>query len=205
MQPTAAEETKAVADAVRVTGKVTDSTGQALDDLEVVLEASHRTFDIKKLQRVRRDLVRRVTKTDQNGNFRIEWHANEHFNQFDLVVGLSVRVPTGERFYTLERMPLPQATGGDGQPRLEVVVADTSFLERFRGFVAALDTEDERATYEEMGIPAKIDRMKLATHEEITWWYFEAGKAYRFRDGRLAEVSEFEPVEPFDAEDEGTF
>ena len=53
-----------------------------------------------------------------------------------------------------------------------------------------------------MGIPAKVDRMKLTTHEEVTWWYFEAGKAYRFRSGRLIETSEFEPVAPFGEDNE---
>ena len=182
---------------------MTDASGRALPDLEVVLEATHRSFDIRRLQRAHRDLTRRTTTTNSDGRFQITWHPNEHFNHFELAVGLPVRIPDGERFFTLERMQLGKRMEGGDLPAIDVVVADTSFLERYRAFVAALDSADERAVYEQMGIPAKIDRMKLATHEEITWWYFEAGKAFRFHDGALSEVSEFEPVLPFEGDGGG--
>lgn len=177
---------------------MTDAAGGALRDLEVVLEASHRAFDIKRLRRIHRNLTRRTATTNDDGRFTLTWHSNEHFNHFELAVGLRVRIPDGERFYTLERRSLGRQMEGDARQAIDIVVADTSFLERYRGFLAALDTADERTVYEQMGIPGKIDRMALATHVEITWWYFEAGKAYRFEDGVLSEVSDFEPVKPFD-------
>ena len=90
--------------------------------------------------------------------------------------------------------------GEEGALTVDVAVADTGFLVRYRNFVAGLDSEDERQVYAQMGIPAKIDRITLATHEEVTWWYFEAGKAYRFKGGALAESFRFEPVAPFGEE-----
>jgi hypothetical protein len=185
-----------------ILGVVTESDGTPLADLQVVLEASHRTFDFRTLGKVSRDETRRTTKTDESGNYNLRWFWNPYFNHVELLIRMTVRVPDGEQFYTLERRSLSDLAEGGGVVRVDVVVDDTSSLKRFRSFVSGLGTDDERRVYERMGIPAKVDRMKLATHEEVTWWYFEAGRAYRFRSGRLMETSEFEPVAPFGEESE---
>ena len=44
---------------------------------------------------------------------------------------------------------------------------------------------------------AQSARITVAGREEVTWWYFLVGRAYRFVDGQLDEISRFEPVETF--------
>ncbi len=200
VQPAAVAQANSRPGVVQITGRVTDASGRSLSDLQVVLEASHRSFDFSTLTRVERGQTRRTTRTDARGEFSLRWYPNDYFNQFDLKIGMTVRVPDGDQFYTLEQRSLDGLQLEEGPLAVDVTVADTSFLLRYRSFVAGLDSEDEHKVYSEMGIPAKIDRIALATHEEVTWWYFEAGKAFRFKNGGLAEVSRFEPVEPFGEE-----
>lgn len=194
-------QTKEPLGVVEIAGIVTDAEGRGLGQLEVVLEASHRTFELKELSRVSRGQTRRTAYTDPQGRYSLRWYPNSYFNHFDLLIGMNVRVPEGEQFYTLERLPLTERMWDESPLSVDVTVADTSFLDRYRSFVSGLSGADQRDVYNRMGIPAKIDRIELATHEEVTWWYFEVGKAYRFEGDVLAEVSEFEPVLPF-GEDE---
>lgn len=189
-----------VAGELQIAGTVTAANGKALSGLRVVLEASNREFDFRSLQRVKRNTFRRSGETDQKGNFELRWNRDSLFNYFELLIGMNVRVPEGTQFYTLERVPLAIDLTTEGPLEVDVTVADTAFLERYKSFVAALDTDDERQTFDRMGVPAKIDRLRLSTHEETTWWYFEAGKGFRFRGGRLAETFDFEPVTPFESE-----
>ncbi len=197
VQPAAVAQASPGSEAVQIAGVVTDAAGRVLADLEVVLEAAHRGFDIRKLTRVRRGLTRRSTRTDDSGRFALSWYRNDYFNDFELRIGMTVRVPDGDQFYTLERLPLPGLSTAGDSLAVEVVIADTAFLARYRNFVAGLDSEDERGVYAQMGIPGKIDRLRLATHEETTWWYFEAGRVYRFKEGALIDIDTFEPVAPF--------
>jgi hypothetical protein len=51
-----------------------------------------------------------------------------------------------------------------------------------------------------MGVPEDVKRVSYAGRQqetEVSWWYFEAGKVYRFRDGRLDQVERFDPVQRF--------
>lgn len=196
-QPAALGQTNQGAEVVRIGGVVTDAAGRVLSDLQVLLEASHRGFDIRKLGRVNRGLTRRSARTDANGRFTLSWYRNEYFNHFELLIGMTVRVPDGDQFYTLERMPLPGLLTAGDSLAVDVTVADTAFLTRYRNFVAGLDGADELDVYRRMGIPGKIDRVQLATHEETTWWYFEAGRVYRFKEDALIDIDTFEPVAPF--------
>ncbi len=43
-----------------------------------------------------------------------------------------------------------------------------------------------------MGRPDRFD----GEGETAAWWYFEAGKVYRFRAGALEQVEHFEPIKP---------
>lgn len=200
LQPPALAQANPVAGELRLGGKVTAEDGRALPGLRVILEASNREFDFRSLHRVKRNTFRQSDETDQNGTFELRWNRDSHFNYFELLIGMNVRVPEGTQFYTLERVPLAIDLSAEGPFEVDITVADTAFLERYRSFIAALDTDDERQTFDRMGIPAKIDRLRLATHEETTWWYFEVGKGFRFRSGRLAETFDFEPVTPFESE-----
>lgn len=59
----------------------------------------------------------------------------------------------------------------------------------------AAQSADEKRIYEEMGKPDRVDRLELSGgEEEVAWWYFERGRSYHFRAGRLEQVVEFDPV-----------
>lgn len=201
-QPEAAAQTKEAPGVIEIAGIITDADGRGLPELQVVLEASHRTFEFKELSRVSRGQTQRTAYTDPLGRYSLRWNPNSYFNHFDLIIGMNVRVPEGDKFYTLERLPLTDRMWDERSLTVDATIADTTFLNRYRSFVRGLSSPDERDVYERMGIPAKIDRLQLATHEEVSWWYFEVGKAYRFKGGVLAEVSEFDPVLPFGEDDE---
>ena len=76
-----------------------------------------------------------------------------------------------------------------------LTVTDPTFLDTFRSFVAGLDTADEQRVYEAQGRPDKVDTMELPDRVEESWWFFERGKVYRFIDGRLDQVDEFEGID----------
>jgi hypothetical protein len=43
-----------------------------------------------------------------------------------------------------------------------------------------------------------VQTLEYPDYDEVTWWYFEQGKAYRFREGELQQVVNFDPVTPID-------
>ena len=44
------------------------------------------------------------------------------------------------------------------------------------------------------GEPDLVDTLELPYGREITWWYFDRGRAYRFLDGELRDEISFDPV-----------
>ncbi len=74
-----------------------------------------------------------------------------------------------------------------------LVVEETGDLGWLRGLLDGSAGAEESRIFREMGRPDRID-----SHEggATAWWYFEAGKVYRFRDGALEQVEHFEPIKP---------
>ena len=67
-------------------------------------------------------------------------------------------------------------------------------------FVASVQSADEHRTYEEMGLHDDVKRVNYAgrpQESEVSWWYFGAGKVYRFHNGRIEQVDRFTPVQRF--------
>jgi hypothetical protein len=188
----------ATGDRVRISGVVTDSQGRPLSGLRVVLEASRRSFSVREMRRADRDTRRVAATTNERGEYSIEWPFDPYFNQFQLLAGLPLRKGAGgERLDELARQEVTQRVLLGGPVVAALVVANPQRIETMRRFLSGLDSEDERRVYGEMGSPDEVKRVRYPDHEEVSWWYFESGRMYRFRDGALEQVVPFDPVKSF--------
>lgn len=197
--------TPAEGDRVAITGVVADPAGTPIAGLEVALEASRTHFDVRSMRREKAETRRVSAQTNARGEFSLEWPWTEGFDVFELVAGLGTRGSAGEppiqpgaqRFTEFARNDVSRRVRQGGQVIAALEVQDTPRLEALRGFLAGLTSEDERRVYEDMGRPDSIDRVNGGGWSEATWWYFATGRACRFRDGKLVQVQEFDPVRAF--------
>ncbi len=178
---------------VQVTGLVTDPSGAPLGDVRVVLEASRKVFSLRRFAPVVQDTTRLAAATDARGEYTLVWPWDKFYNQFDLVVGVPVRVPGGEKLEVLETVDITRRIDGPTDPVVvPLVVQNVDFLHKLRDFLASVDSDDEKRVYRELGRP---DRVELHGEGRESWWYFAQGKRYDFADGRLVETKGFEPVQ----------
>jgi hypothetical protein len=185
---------------IQVTGIVADAQGQPLKDLRVVLEVSRTYFSMRSLRRTADPDVRRVSATtDARGNYTIEWPWDNYFNHFELVAGVPVHTRlengrTGETVQELARQEITRRVEAGSPAVVAVTVESRVFLDNLRQFLASIKTDDQRKVYQEMGKPDRVRNVQYPGYLESSWWYFEAGRVYRFRDGRLEQVTPFDPV-----------
>ncbi len=182
---------------VVVSGVVTDRDGEPIPDLRVALVISRSTFSFLKMTKVQREPRRVTTVTGADGEFRLAWPWHEFFNHFELEVGLVVQEPAGERLEPLERLDVSRRILQGGQVVVAVTVADSAPVAEYRAFLDSIASDDQRRIFEQKGRPGRVDRADLAGRIEVTWWYFGSGQAFRFEDGRLEQVVDFDPVESF--------
>ena len=180
---------------IQVTGVVTDSQGQPINNLRVVLEVSRNYFSMRELRRTAGKDVRRVSAiTDARGNYTVEWPWDSYFNHFELVAGIPVRTKTGETVQELARQDVTRRVDEGTPAVVGITVENRQFLDNVRQFLASIKTDDQRKIYQEMGKPDRIRNVQYPSHLESSWWYFESGRVYRFRDGRLEQITPFDPV-----------
>ena len=180
---------------VQVTGIVADAQGQPIPEVRVTLEATRTYFSVRELRRTEDKEVRRVSATtNASGEYTLEWPWDSYFNHFELVVGLPVGTRSGERLEELSRQDVTRRVTAGSPAVVAVTIENRKFLDDFRGFLASIRTEDQRKVYQEMGKPDRIRNVQYPGHLESSWWYFESGRVYRFRDGRLEQVVPFDPV-----------
>jgi hypothetical protein len=180
---------------VQLTGLVADRQGKPLDGLRVTLEVSRSYFSLRQLRKTQADDVRRVSAvTNAKGEYTLEWPWDSYFNHFELAAGVPVRKGQADRLEELAREDVTRRIQGGSPVVVSLVVENVKFLESLRQFLAMVRSADERRTYDEMGKPDKVQRFEYPDHVEASWWYFESGRVYRFRDGRLEQVVPFTPV-----------
>lgn len=183
---------------IQVTGIVADAQGQPLEGLRVVLEVSRTYFSMRSFSRTADPDVRRVSAvTDARGNYTLEWPWDSYFNHFELVAGVPVHTRTGDTVQELARQEITRRVEAGSPAVVAVTIDNRQFLDNFRQFLASIKTDDQRKVYQEMGRPDRIRNVQYPTYLESSWWYFEAGRVYRFRDGRLEQVTPFDPVRGF--------
>jgi hypothetical protein len=179
---------------VQFTGLVSDAQGQPLAGVRVVLEVSRTYFSIRHLRREDVDRRKVSATTDARGEYTVEWPWDSYFNHFELAVGVPVKKAREERLEELERVDVTQRAFGGSPVVNTIVVRNAAFITHLRDFIATVRTDDQHRVYDEMGRPDKVEVVQYPGWAEVSWWYFDSGRVYRFRDGRLEQVVPFDPV-----------
>jgi len=180
---------------VQITGIVADAQGQPLPEIRVTFEATRTYFSIRQLRRTTDKEIRRVSATTSaTGEYTLVWPWDSYFNHFEVAAGVPVRAGSVERLEELARQDVTRRVQAGSPAVVAVTVENRQFLDSFRQFLASIKTEDQRKVYQEMGKPDRIRNVQYPGHLESSWWYFESGRVYRFRDGRLEQVVPFDPV-----------
>jgi hypothetical protein len=187
-------------DHVQFTGLLTDTAGKPMPGVRVVMEAARSYISLRELRRAEKDMRRVSALTNAQGEFTIEWVWDGYFNRFELLAGVDVRRGKEESFEVLEREDVSQRVQAGSPVVSAIVVHNRAFVDRLHDFVASIQGPDEHRTYDEMGTPDDVKRVNYTgkpQEDEVSWWYFDAGKVYRFRNGQLAQVDRFDPVQRF--------
>jgi len=188
-------------DRIQLTGLVTDVEGRPIPGVQVVLEAARSYISLREMHRAEKD-ARRVAAvtTNAQGEYRLEWPWDDYFNRFALLAGVNVRHGRAERLEVLEREDVSGRVLAGSLVVSAIVIHNRALIDRLREFVASVESADERRVYDELGTPDDVKRVAYTGRPqaaEVSWWYFDAGKVYRFRGGRLEQVDRFDPVQHF--------
>lgn len=180
---------------IQVTGIVADAQGQPIPEVRVVLEATRTYFSVREMRRTGDKEVRRVAATtNAAGEYTLVWPWDSYFNHFELAAGVPVRTRAGDGVQELTRQDVTRRLLAGSPAVISVTIENRQVLDRLREFLASIRTEDQRKVYDEMGKPDRVRNVQYPSYLESSWWYFESGRVYRFRDGRLEQVIPFDPV-----------
>ena len=184
---------------IEIAGTVADSSGVPIPDVHVFFRAAKKSFSVSKFGTATRDAVQQETKSDPHGQFTFKWRWVDYYNHYQVQVVVPRRAASGESFKILSEVDISKRIRKGSPVVVAMTVAEGEFLDTLRDFLASVDSEDEQRIYDEMGNPDRVQTIEYPDYDEISWWYFQAGKAYRVRDGDLQQVVHFDPVAPFDS------
>ena len=179
---------------IQFTGLVSDRQGQPLAGVQVVLEVTRTYFSMRHLRREQVDTRKVRGTTNERGEYSLEWPWDSYFNHFELAVGVPVRKARKEQLQELERLDVTKRAVAGAPVVSALVVQNAAYIVHLREFLASVRTDDQRRVYDEMGRPDKVETVNYPSWAEVSWWYFETGRVYRFRDGHLEQVVPFDPV-----------
>jgi len=189
---------------VRLTGEVADAQGRPVPGLAVTLSASRSYFSVRRMRSAEASPRTVSTTTDERGRYALDWPWDDYYNRFELAAGIPLHRTHGDGVEVLARQDLSDRLAGrlagsaaEGPVVTPLTVKSADYVLRVHRFVEGLRSADERRVYDEMGHPDEVKDVRYADHDEVSWWYFESGKAYRFESGTLAQVVSFDPVKPF--------
>jgi hypothetical protein len=184
---------------VQFIGVVADAQGRPLQGVRVVLEASRSYFSFKQFHRADKDSRRLSAESDAKGEYTIEWPWDEYFNHFKLSAGLPVRKGRSDTFHNLDEIDVTDRVNAGAPVVSTLEVHDRAFYDHLHAFLASVQSDDERRVFNDMGTPDDVKQVQYAggSAAEVTWWYFESGKVFRFGDGKLEQTSDFAPVRPY--------
>ncbi|MDH3745803.1 MAG: hypothetical protein OES47_11950 [Acidobacteriota bacterium] len=199
---------------VVITGTVTSSDGKALAGVEVALTGYRRSFDVWRVRRTKKGEYTILAVSGADGRFEISWRWDDFYNHFELRAGIGTEVPEEpaeelgrseaglpesadtSKFLVLAEADLSKRIRHGSPVVSSLIIKDTELLESWQGFLGTLESREQRRVYQELGKPDKVQNVGFSTHREVAWWYFERGKVYRFRDGEIDSIEDFEPVLP---------
>jgi hypothetical protein len=193
--PSAAAARYAQGERLQITGIVSDPQGQPIQGVRVVLAGSRNVFSLREFRRVDQNTRPVAATTDAAGSFTIEWPWDSYFNKFELIAGVPVRRAGGkEELQELARVDVTSKVLAGSPVVTALTIENRKFIDQLRAFLATVESDDERRIYQEMGKPDRVRAVRYPDYEEASWWYFESGRMYRFRDGKLEQVVPFDPV-----------
>lgn len=179
---------------VTVRGQVIGARGRPLAGVSVLFEASRNAFRLKKLRREVSDTLQVPAVADDDGRFSFDWRWDPYYNVFALAVALPVRQGGRETYETFYRLEITGQVTRANPLDVGLVLPDTAATAELRAFLESVKSDDEKRVFQEMGWPDRVDTGKTDYDPDRSWWYFEAGEVYRFRDGKLDRVDHFDPV-----------
>lgn len=194
--PLAARAPYRTGDTVRINGRVTGADGGPLGEVTVLLEVSRTAFKLRRFRREKGDTLQVSVTADEDGRFAIDWRWDSYYNTFELAVALPVRRDGRDSVEIFTRVDVTEKVRAGSPVSVALEVENSGYLQWLREFLAGLASEDEIRIYREMGRPDRVDKDEGGEAPESAWWYFEAGRVYRFRAGELEQVTHFEPVKP---------
>ena len=180
-------------DTVTISGRVTDSEGAPVDGVTVLLEVSRTSFSWRKFRKVTGNTLQIPVISGADGRYRHDWRWDGYYNTFALVVALPVPARGGEELEALRRFEITQPVMQGSPVDVPLMIEDVRYLGWLRRFSDGRASAEEKRVYRELGRPDRID---FAGGDAAAWWYFAAGKVYRFAQGVLEEVETFDPVTP---------
>ncbi len=180
-------------DHVAISGKVTDGGGQSVGQVTVLLELSRTGFRLSRFKRVKSDTLQIPVIASSDGRYEHTWRWDGYYNTFELAVALPVRQGGRDAFEVVHRLEITPQVEQGSPVTVPLVVKDTAYLRWLSRFVDGRAGAEERRVFEQLGRPDRIDSHG---EEVFAWWYFEAGKVYRFRDGEIEQIEPFEPIKP---------
>lgn len=182
---------------IDISGVVSDAAGKPLPEVTIVFEAARRGLSLRGLRMETGKTEERRAVTNQRGLYTVHWPYDPFFNHFEVRVEMPVHREDGEHTEILARTELSDVGSGANPVVANLTVQRAELLRSLKAFLAQVDTPDERSVYQKMGQPDEVDRHPDSGHDESAWWYFEAGKVFFFRSGKLQETRHFTPVRPF--------
>lgn len=180
---------------VIVSGSVVDAAGQPVGGATVEIRASRRAFSLRDFRVARRGSRRASATTDSRGNFEIVWSWHPYYTKFDLVAGVPDGIPgKSEGLHILAQTNLSRRMKRDSSVIATLEISDRSEVDSLNEFLAGLNSAAKRRVYHEAGKPDKVRVTEFPAYRETSWWFFEQGKVYIFKNGELSGVDDFEPI-----------
>lgn len=183
---------------ITIAGRLTTPDARPLAGVTVLLELRRRTAGVFGLNPKTEGPVQIPTTTGPGGEFSIDWSFDPHYDSVALAVALPIRIEGREDFEIFDRREIGPALAHGSSPLVvDLVLEHPGYLEWLRLYLDGKASPEEAKVFREVGRPERVDRELRRGKVEMGWWYFDKGKCYRFKDGRLDQVIPFEPI-PFE-------